>query len=363
MSARALPENAQRWVAKCSMDENSCDPCKNNNGRTYRNRQAAYRDYPGGRGYVKCKGRENCRCTVVKRGREGNQMNLSKAQLPVMIARAQAASAAVSGRALAAAVASHGTRIGQNHTEVVAAEGLRAEVEPATGGALYLYDAIGGWDGIAAMDVIKALAGVSGPLDVHINSYGGVIFEGAAIYNALDNYRQADGNSITVYVDGVAASAASFIAMAADEIVMAKNATMMIHDGSGLVWGTADDMRDTADLLDLLSDTIAETYAARTPDTPATEWRDVMRGGDAWYNASAAVAAGLADRIAGVEKSEPAKTEDGGQGENAWNPGELLAMFRMDGDAVPSPSSEKNEGLSSADTADQWRSALKGAFA
>lgn len=289
-------------------------------------------------------------------------MNLSKAQLPVMIAKAQAASAAVSGRALAESVRQGAY---QRHPALAfsagapPAESLRAEVEPVTGGALYLYDAIGGWDGISAMDVVKALAGVTGPLDVHINSYGGVIFEGAAIYNALDNY---DG-PITVYVDGVAASAASFIAMAADEIVMAKNATMMIHDGSGLVWGTADDMRDTADLLDLLSDTIAETYAARTPDMPATEWRDVMRGGDAWYNANAAVTAGLADRIAGVEKSEPAKTEDGGQGENAWNPGELLAMFRMDADAVPSAPSENNAGLDSADTADQWRSALKGAFA
>lgn len=360
-----LPENAQRWVVRCADDDDSCQPCKDNDGRTYRNRQAAYRDYPGGRGYVKCLGKSNCRCTVVKRGKENT---LNKAQLPVMIARAQAAAIAVSGRALAAAVASHGTRIGQNRTETLAAEGLRAEVAPVTGGALYLYDAIGGWDGIAAMDVVKALAGVSGPLDVHINSYGGVIFEGAAIYNALDNYGQVAGNSITVYVDGVAASAASFIAMAATPydaeagtggIVMARNATMMIHDGSGLCWGTADDMRDTADLLDLLSDTIAETYAARTPDTPAAEWRDVMRGGDAWYNSSAAVAAGLADRIAGAAPAEPV-TEDGGGAvtENAWNPGELLGLF---GGTIPP--SEKTEGLNKADSADQWRSALKGAFA
>lgn len=353
------PEAAQRWVARCEDDDSSCSPCKNNNGRTYRNRQAAYRDYPGGRGYVKCEGQANCRCTVVKRGKESNMID--KAQLPVMIAKAQAASAAVSGRALAENVRAGADRSGALQAcSECRTEGLRAEVEPVTGGALYLYDAIGGWDGISAMDVVKALAGVTGPLDVHINSYGGVIFEGAAIFNALDNY---SGGPITVYVDGVAASAASFIAMAAspyDEktktggIVVAKNATMMIHDGSGLCWGNADDMRDTADLLDLLSDTIAETYAARTPNTKADAWRDVMRGGDAWYNASAAVAAGLADRVAGAEKApEPAEPES-----NAWNPGELLGLFAAP-DAVPSAPSEKTTGLNS----DSWRSALKGVFA
>ncbi len=64
-------ENAQRWVAVEHVDENTCQPCRDNNGRTYRNRQDAYADYPGGGGYAKCEGRGNCRGRVVKRGRKG----------------------------------------------------------------------------------------------------------------------------------------------------------------------------------------------------------------------------------------------------------------------------------------------------
>ncbi|MFD6735927.1 phage portal protein, partial [Micromonospora aurantiaca] len=67
-------EDAQRWVAKCEDDDNTCKPCRDNNGRTYKNREQAYADYPGGRGYVKCVGAEHgndCRCRVVKRGRKG----------------------------------------------------------------------------------------------------------------------------------------------------------------------------------------------------------------------------------------------------------------------------------------------------
>lgn len=296
-------ENAQRWVAQCEDDANSCTPCKNNGGRTYRNRQAAYRDYPGGSGYVKCEGQANCRCSVVKRGREGNSMNKA------LIERVRAAAAAVSSRKLTEPV--------RNCSECrdAPAEPFRSALGASgQGGAIYLYDAIGGWDGIQALDVVNALAGLSGPLDVHINSTGGVIFEGAAIFNALKNYP----GTKTAYIDGVAASAASFIAMACDEIVTEKNATMMVHDGSGLCWGNADDMRDTADLLDLLSDSIAETYAARTGGTVA-QWRDIMRGGDAWYNATQMVAAKLADRINGVapdpetapeEPAEPAEPAD-----------------------------------------------------
>jgi HK97 family phage portal protein len=68
-------ENAQKWVAKASMDENTCQPCKDNNGKTYKNREEAYRDYPGGSSYVNCEGEEHgneCRCTVVKRGKSDN---------------------------------------------------------------------------------------------------------------------------------------------------------------------------------------------------------------------------------------------------------------------------------------------------
>ncbi|WP_406324469.1 phage portal protein [Streptomyces niveus] len=68
-------EAAMRWVAVCKDDDNSCDPCRNNDGQTYRNRRDAYKDYPGGKGYIHCVGAQHgneCRCTVVKRRKTGD---------------------------------------------------------------------------------------------------------------------------------------------------------------------------------------------------------------------------------------------------------------------------------------------------
>ncbi len=156
--------------------------------------------------------------------------------------------------------------------------------------AVYIYNRIGGWDGVYAEDVAAALKGL-GDVNVHINSKGGDIFEGAAIHNLLRNH---NGN-VEVRIDGVAASAASFIAMAADKIVMESNATMMIHDVSALCICNAQDMRDSADVLDLLSDTIAAMYAEKAGGE-ASEWRDKMRA-ETWYNATQALEAGLVDEV------------------------------------------------------------------
>lgn len=281
---------ALRWRVKAHIDDNVCDPCKTNNGKLYRSRAAAWRDYPNGRGYKKCVGAQygnTCRCTVVKRGKGDNMAQ----DLSSLINRAMTLTATVEARKLLPAAPVNGLPF--------------AEFQPlrTQDNALYIYDAIGGWDGAKALDVALALRDMSGPLDVHLNSPGGVIFEGAAIYNAIKAYGRA--NTVTSYIDGYAASAASFVALAAspyDEVAgtggvrIAANAAMMVHDGQGLAMGTADDMRDMADLLDMLSDTMAQVYAART-GTPAAEWRDIMRDGDSWYNAQAALDARLADLI------------------------------------------------------------------
>ncbi|AVP67324.1 hypothetical protein C7H75_04785 [Prescottella equi] len=97
-----------------------------------------------------------------------------------------------------------------------------------------IYDEIGSswWGGVSAKSFAKDLSAVEATdITVRLNSPGGDVFEGIAILNALRNHKAR----ITVYVDGIAASAASFIAMAGDEIVMCRNAEMMIHDA----WGTA----------------------------------------------------------------------------------------------------------------------------
>ncbi len=162
---------------------------------------------------------------------------------------------------------------------------------------IHIYDMIGEW-GVSAQDFVGELKPLNGrPLDLHLNSEGGQVFDGLAIFEAIQRH---DGH-VTAYVDGLAASSASFIAMAADEIVMAERARMMVHDAHGLAIGNARNLRALADILDDLSGNIADIYAARTGKT-SKYWRDQMHGPDGgdgtWFNATDAVAAGLADRTA-----------------------------------------------------------------
>lgn len=130
---------------------------------------------------------------------------------------------------------------------------------------------------------------------MHINSPGGSVFDGIAILNVLRNHRGA----LTTVVDGIAASAASFIAQAGTTRVMARNSQMMIHDAMALCGGNAADMRETADLLDKASDNLADIYAERSGRGSAADWRAAMEK-EVWYSAQEAVDAGLADAIDGV---------------------------------------------------------------
>ena len=161
---------------------------------------------------------------------------------------------------------------------------------------IYIYDEIGYW-GVTANDFIGDLRDIkAGKIALHINSPGGDVFDGIAIYNALRRHK-AD---ITVWIDGIAASAASFIAMAGDEVVMSPHSQMMIHEASGLVIGAADDMRKMAEILDKSSDNIASIYAKRAGDDVA-EWRQRMKD-ESWFSDIEAVEAGLADRVDGEDE-------------------------------------------------------------
>lgn len=162
--------------------------------------------------------------------------------------------------------------------------------------ALYIYDEIG-YFGHSASDLVDELKKVdSGELEVHLNSPGGDVFDGLAIYQALKEHPA----KVTMHIDGLAASIASVIAMAADKVVMAPKASMMIHDGWTMGVGNAGDLRKVADLLDKQSDIIASVYADRT-DQPTDFWRARMLD-ETWYNADEALAAGLVDEIEGQEK-------------------------------------------------------------
>lgn len=151
----------------------------------------------------------------------------------------------------------------------------------------------GGWmnEGVSAVDFIAQLAVIPGDLEIHLNSPGGDVFDGLAIYNAL---AQRQGN-VTTVIDGLAASAASFIAMAGKTRLACPGSMMMIHDAAGLCMGNSADMRELADLLDKVSDNIAAIYAERSgrPDG----WRAAMEK-ETWYTADEAVEAGLVHRLA-----------------------------------------------------------------
>lgn len=138
----------------------------------------------------------------------------------------------------------------------IRASGKRAE--------LYLYDAIGEdiFGGISAqrvVDDVRSLGKVD-LINVRINSPGGEVFNGITIYNVLKNHPAR----IEVDIDGLAASIASIIAMAGDQIRMAKNAMMMVHGANSIAFGTAEDLRKKADLMDQVNENLIQTYVDRT---------------------------------------------------------------------------------------------------
>lgn len=167
------------------------------------------------------------------------------------------------------------------------ANGKKAEV--------FIYEDIGeGWfGGLSAKrfaDDIKALGKVD-EIKVMINSNGGSVFEGVAIYNTLVKNQAR----IVVEIDGIAASIASVIAMAGDEVRMAENAFMMIHDPWIVTGGTADELRDTADTMDKVRDTLLNTYMKRSSAEEQTI--SEMMSAETWLTATEAHDIGLVDSI------------------------------------------------------------------
>jgi ATP-dependent protease ClpP protease subunit len=161
---------------------------------------------------------------------------------------------------------------------------------------MYVYDVIGGWD-LDASSFVQAVHAVKAPaMDVHVNSPGGLVFDAVAMYEAL----RGSSASVDMHIDGLAASAASFLAMAGDTIDIAKGGRMMIHEAAGAAWGKPSDMREMADLLDEVSADISTFYADKAGGSPEM-WRAAMDA-ETWYSADQAVGAGLADRVSGADK-------------------------------------------------------------
>ncbi|EPM5759625.1 ClpP-like prohead protease/major capsid protein fusion protein [Escherichia coli] len=157
---------------------------------------------------------------------------------------------------------------------------------------IYIYDEIGFW-GVTAKQFISDLNALGDitHINLHINSPGGEVFEGIAIFNALRNH----GAGITVYVDGVAASMASLIAMAGDTVIMPENAFMMIHKPWGISGGDAEKMRTYADRLDKLESVMVPVYAQKTGKT--TDEIAVMLADETWMSGAECLAHGFADQV------------------------------------------------------------------
>lgn len=171
-------------------------------------------------------------------------------------------------------------------------------------GEIVLYGFVGDdfWiDGFTDREVREALAAIGRNEDVtvRINSGGGYTDVGAAIFNALKSHK----GKVTVFVEGIAASAASVIAMGGDDIVMMTGSTMMIHDPAGITWGTAADHQKSIEKLDTTAESMADIYAERSGKNDA-EARDIMRE-ETWFTAEEAVAEGFADRLDAANGNEP----------------------------------------------------------
>jgi ATP-dependent protease ClpP protease subunit len=165
---------------------------------------------------------------------------------------------------------------------------------------ILIYDVIGKsfWnpDAVGAKDLVDKLDALDVQnISVRINSPGGDMFDGNAIYNALKRHAA----QVTTYVDGCAASAASIVALAGDTVVMAPNALMMIHNAWVMAMGDSREMRKVADLLDKANATCSVVYQHKTGESADTikAWMDE----ETWFTAQEAVDAGMADEVAAEE--------------------------------------------------------------
>lgn len=184
---------------------------------------------------------------------------------------------------------------------------IRTKAEATDEVEVFLYDSIVDdeleaewWGGVAPQSFVKQLRDITAStIHLRINSPGGSVFAARAMETALREHKAR----VIVHIDGLAASAATFIAMAGDEIIISKGAMFMIHKAWTYAWGNADDLSKTAALLDKIDGTLVQTYADRTGQggDQIAAWMQA----ETWFTADEAVEHGFADRLAESE-SEPA---------------------------------------------------------
>jgi len=156
-----------------------------------------------------------------------------------------------------------------------------------------IYDVIGEdmFGGVSSKNFIEDLSGMKGDINVRINTPGGDVFEGMAIYNGLLNYK----DKVYTYVDGVAASMGSVIAMAGDTVTMAENSMMMIHNPWTISMGDAESFRHTAGVLDKVKASLISSYMRHT-DLSESEVSALMDA-ETWMTGLEAKEKGFASNV------------------------------------------------------------------
>lgn len=178
---------------------------------------------------------------------------------------------------------------------------------------VYLYDVIDSYFGASADSLIKAMSGLK-DFSLHINSPGGDVFEGTAMAAAI----AAHPGKVTAYIDGIAASAATRVALAAAEVRIVDSGMFMIHNSWTIALGNKSDIRSTADLLEKIDASINADYAKKTGKT--TEEIAALMDAETWFSAQEALDAGFVDAI--DSSSQNAKSWDLSAYQNAPKPKE-----------------------------------------
>lgn len=159
----------------------------------------------------------------------------------------------------------------------------------------FIYGDIGdSWDGSGstAIELVEAFDAADGiPVDIHVNSGGGDVFEAHAMHTAILSYK----GEVVVHIDGIAASAASYLGLGADRIVIAPHALMMIHKASMFTYGNANELRNSAETLETLDNSLASIYSKKT-SIAADEILDLLAA-ETWLTAEEALEKGFVDEI------------------------------------------------------------------
>lgn len=216
---------------------------------------------------------------------------------------------------------------------------------------IFLYDAIVSseaeaewWGGVAPESFVKAVYGVDkqATINLRINSPGGSVFAARSMEQALRDHK----GKVIVHIDGLAASAATFIAMAGDEIIMSKGALFMVHNAWTGMWGNANDLRKEAELLDKIDGTLADTYADKTGKSveQVAAWMDK----ETWFTAAEALEAGFATSIAESEAKA-----------GIWNLSAYSNAPKTEREPAPTPDPEPETAYASAEHRDRQQQRLR----